>query len=213
VIRGRSVPWRSARFLVVDLETTGLSARRAEIIAFGAVPVDDGRVRVGGALHGLVRPTRPPEADTVRIHGLRPADLVAAPPAEEALRPLFAALQGRIPVAQAAWFDAAFLRRHEPWWRRLKPLRRRWVDTVTLGRLLAAERGEEAPKPLSLPALAAWLGVPPGPSHDALGDALTTAQAFVALATLLDGVRPQTTRSLLDARGLLADRRRLAPIG
>ena len=32
--------------------------------------------------------------------------------------------------------------------------------------------------------------------HHALGDALTTAQVFIALATLLDGYGPQTVRTL-----------------
>jgi DNA polymerase-3 subunit epsilon len=198
VIR-RGEPWREARFLVVDVETTGLRPQSSEIIAFAAVPVEHGRVRLDGAISGLVRPSRPPDAETVRIHGLRPADLAAAPPPHEALRPLLDALDGRIPVAHAAWFDAAFVRRHEPWWRRRRPLRRRWVDTYSLGRLLAAERGEPAPRPLRLPDLAAWLGVPPGRRHDALGDALTTAQAFVVLATRLDAMQPRTAGDLLGA--------------
>ena len=207
--RGGATPWREGRYLVVDLETTGLDARRAEIISFGAVPVDHGRVQVGAAVHGLVRPRRPPPGETVRIHGLRAADLAAAPPAREALRPLREALHGRVAVAHAAWFDGAFLRRQEGLWRRL--VRRRWVDTIVLARLLTTLREEPAPKPLTLPSLAAWIGVPPGPSHDALGDAFTTAQAFVALATLLDAERPQTVGSLLDARAILRAERRARP--
>jgi DNA polymerase-3 subunit epsilon len=35
--------------------------------------------------------------------------------------------------------------------------------------------------------------------HDALGDALTTAQVFIALATHLDARRPATVRSLTAA--------------
>jgi DNA polymerase III subunit epsilon len=215
VIRRGGEPWREARYLVVDVETTGLRPESSEIIAFAAVPVEDGRVRVGGAIHGLVRPSRPPDGETVRIHGLRPADLAAAPAAPDGLRPLLDALDGRIAVGHAAWFDAAFLRRHEPWWRRRRPLRRRWVDTYALGRLLATERGEPAPRPLRLPDLAAWLGVPPGRRHDALGDALTTAQAFVVLATRLDAMRSRTADDLLGAgdelRRLRGRRRGLRP--
>jgi len=204
--RGR--PWREARFLVVDLETTGFSPRKgAEIVSFAAIPVEGGRVRVGGSITGLVRPRRAPVAETVRIHGLRPIDLAAAEPARQALAPLLDALRGRVPVAHAAWFDAAFVREHEPWWRRPRRprfLRRPWVDTAALGRLLAVLAGEDDPKPLNLPRLAERLGIPSGARHDALGDALTTAQAFVALATLLDRITPQTVGSLLEARQRLA---------
>ena len=36
--------------------------------------------------------------------------------------------------------------------------------------------------------------------HQASGDALTTAQAFVALATLLEGLGPETVGTLAAAR-------------
>jgi DNA polymerase-3 subunit epsilon len=200
----RRRPWREERYLVVDVETTGLSPRRgAEIVSFAAIPVDGGRVQPGQAITGLVRPRRAPDAETVRIHGLRPVDLAAAPAAREALAPLLAALHGRIPVAHAAWFDAAFVREYEPWWRRLRRprfLRRAWIDTAALGRLLAVLGDEPDPTPLSLSSLAERLGVPAAAPHDAFGDALTTAQAFVAVATLLDRIDPQTAGTLLDAR-------------
>ena len=48
----------------------------------------------------------------------------------------------------------------------------------------------------SLTALARSLGLPVHRPHHALGDALTTAQVFIALATLLDGYGPQTVRTL-----------------
>ena len=43
------------------------------------------------------------------------------------------------------------------------------------------------------------LGQPAEAPHHALGDALTTAQVFIALASLLDTVAPQTVGSLLTA--------------
>ena len=50
--------WRSARFLVVDVETTGLDLARDEIVSFAALPVEDGRVLTGAGVGGLVRPER-----------------------------------------------------------------------------------------------------------------------------------------------------------
>jgi DNA polymerase III epsilon subunit-like protein len=68
-------PWRQASFAAVDLETTGLDPRSDEIISFAAVPIAGGRVVVGGVRTAVVRPLRMPDSDTIRIHGLRPADL------------------------------------------------------------------------------------------------------------------------------------------
>ena len=58
---------------MVDLETTGLDPRSDEIVSFASIPIDDGRVVVGRARTGIARPKRMPEAETIRIHGLRPS--------------------------------------------------------------------------------------------------------------------------------------------
>jgi DNA polymerase-3 subunit epsilon len=47
--------------------------------------------------------------------------------------------------------------------------------------------------------LARTLGQPAETPHHALGDALTTAKVFIALASLLDTVEPQTVGSLVAA--------------
>jgi DNA polymerase III epsilon subunit-like protein len=62
---------------------------------------------------------------------------------------------------------------------------------------------------ISLARLTNVLGLPAEPPHHALGDALTTAKASIALATHLDTVEPQTVGSLLHVtehwgRGALA---------
>jgi DNA polymerase-3 subunit epsilon len=186
--RSGSRSWRAARFVAVDVETTGLDRRRDEVISFAAVPIDRARIVAGGTVRGLVRPERAPPASSVEIHGLRAADLAAAPPAAEALAPLRAALTGRIPVAHAAWVERAFL-----------GLPRRTLDTAVLWRALCIERREGDPGWCRLSALAEGLGLPVHRSHDAEGDALTTAQAFLALATHLEGHGRGSVRALAGA--------------
>jgi DNA polymerase-3 subunit epsilon len=186
--------WREARLVAVDVETTGLDPRRDEVISFAAVPIDGGRVVAAGAVRGLVRPSSPPAAASVEIHGLRAADLAAAPPPEEALAPLAEALRGRVPVAHAAWVERSFLR----------PLGvgmpRRVLDTALLWRALCVERGEGDPGWRPLAEVAARLGLPAHRSHDAEGDALTTAQAFLALATHLESRGRGSLRALAASR-------------
>jgi DNA polymerase III subunit epsilon len=180
--------WRAARFVAVDVETTGLDARRDEIVSFAGVPIDFGRVVADGAVRGLVRPKGAPRASSVEIHGLRAADLAAAPPAPGALDPLVALMAGRIPVAHAAWVERSFL-----------GLPRRVIDTAVLWRALCINRGEGDPGWTELPAMAERLGLPAHRSHDAEGDALTTAQAFLALATHLEAHGRGSVRALAGA--------------
>ena len=196
IVAGRTT-WRRARFIVVDVETTGLDSRRDEIVSYAALPVEQARVLAGAAVRSLVRPRTPPSPSSIEIHGLRAADLAAAPPAAEALAPIAAAMKGRIPVAHAAWVERAFLR---------APLRavgsrmpRRVVDTALLWRLLSVLRGDGDPGWCALSTVAAELDLPTHRPHVAEGDALTTAQAFLALATHLETMGRGSVRELTGA--------------
>lgn len=192
---GPRTDWRAARFAVVDLETTGLDAERDEIISFAVVPVDEGRARPGAACYRLSRPARMPESGSIRIHGIRPADLVAAPPFIDLRDELLAALTGRIVVAHAAHVERGFL----------SPvlddagvgLRGPLLDTRELARAWLAHREPGVlPPRLELGELAARLGLPAHREHHALGDALTTAQVFLALASHLEHRGRLTVRDL-----------------
>jgi DNA polymerase III subunit epsilon len=190
----RSTPWREAGFCVVDLETTGLDPAKHEIVSLAAVHVDGGRVRLDDVLYRLVRPRRMPRRETILIHGLRPAELAEAPALADVLPELVEALAGRAMVAHVASIETGFLRAafRASGIRLDNPV----IDTEAMGAELFRLRGEEAPRPYALGRLADSLGLPVHRPHEADGDALTTAQVFVALATHLDELSPQTVGSL-----------------
>ena len=197
--------WRDAHYCVVDLELSGLDPRRHEIISFGAIPIDEGRVRLAGAVHGLVRPQRPLAEDAIRVHGIRAADLAGAPSLAEALEVLLAAMAGRVVGDQHAAVERAFL---IPALRSVGVrLRGPVIDTAVLGRLWLAERDGVVPRRMSLAELTAAIGLPAHSPHTAIGDALTTAQLFIAAATHLDALRPETVRRLASAGTALANLR------
>lgn len=198
-------PWQEVDYSVVDLELTGLDPEDHEIISFGAVTVTGGRVRLDDARHLTIRPARMPSPDTIRIHGLREQDLSAAPSLDQVLDEILAALTGRALVAHAASIETGFLRAALS--RYGIGLRNPVVDTAGLALELRRLRREAAPRRGGDPAgavisspglseLARFLNLPVHRPHHADGDALTTAQAFIALAAHLDAFQPQTLRSL-----------------
>lgn len=202
-------PWRQARLAAVDLEMTGLDPRRDEIISFASVPIEEGRIVVGEARAALVRPERMPAEDTIRIHGLRPADLEAAPALGDALDGILDALAGRVIIAHPARVERSFLapalkragaQLHEP-----------ILCTARLAARVLAGPGQTAVDEVPLAAAAERLRLPVHSPHNAMGDALTTAQLFLALATRLDRSAPQTVGSLARAsetgKGPLRDTR------
>jgi DNA polymerase III subunit epsilon len=201
--------WREAAWCALDLEMTGLDPRTDEIIAIGAVPIEDGRVVLGGCTYTLVRTSKRSKHGAVLVHKLRLADVLDAPSLDEAIDLALGALAGRVPVFHTAAIESAFLKRQLARRRvRLPPA----ADTEALGRRWLAQRDGAAPEGISLGRLADALGQPAESPHHALGDALTTAGAFIALASLLDRVEPQTVGSLVAAGGPSALRvRRFGP--
>ena len=188
-----STPWREARWCAVDLELTGLDPRSDEIVAIGAVPITDGQLMLGESTYELARPRRPPKTPAILVHKLRSADLAGAPPVDEAIDSLLDALAGRVPVFHSSIVERTFL---GPEFRRRRLRLPRDVDTEALGRAWISARGQEPPAGISLGRLASLLGQPAEDPHHALGDALTTGKAFIALASHLDSITPQTVGSL-----------------
>ena len=191
-----SIPWRQAEFCVVDLETTGLDPDRDEIISFASIGIANGRISLTDQVLQLVHPDRMPEAESIRIHGLRETDLADAPPLEEAIARMLQALAGKALVAHVAAVESGFLGRAlgtvdlE--------LRNPIVDTAAMAAELRRRGRRSLPNraPAGLSDLARSLGLPVHRPHHADGDALTTAQVFLALATHLDAIEPQTVESL-----------------
>jgi DNA polymerase-3 subunit epsilon len=189
-------PWREAEFIVLDFEMTGLDPATDEIISFATVTVSGGTVRFDDARYELVRPRRMPDWETIRIHGLREMDLEEAPPLDELVDGLLDALTGRPIVAHVAEVERSFLEAALS--ARGTDLRNPTVDTAVLDRQLRRLRGQRpAPRdPIGLSDMVRSLGLPVHRPHHADGDALTTAQAFIALATHLESFGQQTLGSL-----------------
>jgi DNA polymerase III subunit epsilon len=190
-------PWRQSPWCALDLELTGLDPREDEIISFGAIPIDDGRLQLRDAVSGLVRPAREISEASIRVHGIRAADLARAPRMAHAIGPLLHAITGRALVVHTAAVERAFLGRalRERGVRLRGPI----VDTEVLGSLWLHERDGDLRGRLALGDLATALRLPADRPHDALGDALTTAQVFIALAAHLDALHAETVGSLARA--------------
>jgi DNA polymerase-3 subunit epsilon len=117
----------------------------------------------------------------MRIHCLRPADLENAPRVRDVGQEIARQLAGRIVVAHAAWIERAFLSRllRQVGVRFAAPV----IDTAALARALGYAQGIPHGREPSLELLARQLALPVYAPHHALGDAVTTAAVFLAMAT------------------------------
>lgn len=187
-----SPPWESVTYWALDLETGGLDPRRDPIIAVGMLPVRAGRIRLGESYRTLVRPAdgRPIDPESVRAHQLVWGEVKDAPAVAEVLPEVDRRLGDGVLLVHHRGIDVAFLkdayRRSGLRWRS-PPV----VDTVDLLVKLAHKVHRARPElpadppVLNLSAARELHGLPPYQAHDALSDALATAELFLVLRTAL----------------------------
>jgi DNA polymerase-3 subunit epsilon len=196
-VRG-TTPWHLAPYVALDFETTGLRYDADHVISYGVVPIERGRILLGQSRHELVRPPTSPSPRSQTVHLLRPTDLANAPPMSVASVPFRAELDRRLILAWFAEVEIAFLRGiyggTERWWRK------RVIDVRDLAIAVdEAPAKARAERGYGLGQTAERYGVPVTSPHDALDDALVTAQLFLVLVGKLPGTPEPTVEEL---RGL-----------
>jgi DNA polymerase-3 subunit epsilon len=205
----KNQPWRSAHYVVMDVETSGLDSKRDALLSIGLVEIEHGRIQMDTRWYTLIRPPEHLEvpAASIRIHGLLRDEVARAPTLEEILPELLRRLYGRTLVVHYAGMDIEFLNH---------ALRRLWgvkmrgpaIDTMLVAqalhhyeRLTNGFDGSHAPT--ALRPLAEQAGVPMYEEHNALADAMTTAHLFLLQAIKMEKFGMTSLRKLLAAGGCL----------
>ena len=167
------------RHIVLDTETTGLSADSGDrIIEIGCVELLNRRL-TGNNLHFYLNPERDSHEDALRVHGLTTEFLRDKPKFAEVAEDLLTYLQGAEIIIHNAAFDVGFLDRELE--RLRKPAFNTWVDSITDTLVMAKQLYPG--KRNSLDALCDRLGVDNSGRtlHGALLDAELLADVYIAL--------------------------------
>ncbi|MFA5918857.1 MAG: 3'-5' exonuclease [Candidatus Nanopelagicaceae bacterium] len=194
------VDWREVDYCAIDLETTGLDLHADEIVAIGTAQIHNGRIAAEENFYREVRPMESPSIQSMQVHGLRASDLIEALPMREVAPDLLSQMSGRVLIAHAAWMERAFLRRL--FTATDFPKSKSIIDTAALARAIGYATEGKGHEP-SLEYLARRLHLPVYSPHNALGDALTTAVVFLALATELERIELAKGSSILTLKVLL----------
>jgi DNA polymerase III epsilon subunit family exonuclease len=178
-----------ARFVVFDLETTGLRPGLARPCEIGAVRVE--RLELGVTFQTLANPGSRLQPAIEALTGIRDRDLRTAPPVAVAVRRFLTFAGDRVLVAHNARFDVAFLDNET-----MRLTGRRVaapvVDTVGLARRLLGR------EPANLASLAYRFATEARPCHRALPDAEATAEILLRLIGLAQERGAQTVADLIE---------------
>ena len=185
-------PLATARWVVIDCETSGLDVARDRLLSIGAVAVSGGRVQLAEAFAALVAQTAPSKPENILIHGIGGDAQRAGQPLQEVVSGLHAFLESGLPVAFHAPFDAGILKRHG-----LK-VGRAWLDLAVLAPALFPERGN---RESTLDHWLAQFRIPAHGRHDALSDAFATAQLLLVALEEAKRQRMATVQALFRTEG------------
>ena len=175
--------------IAVDLELTGLDAAKDHIISVGWTLVDDGRIRLGSNRHVLVSADRS-VGESAAIHELTDSEVAEGVKLRKALKKLFEAAAGRVWVFHHASLDVSFLQRACRGWAGLAPPFA-VLDTMQIELGLRKRRDQPVQQgDLQLSRLRSDYGLPRYTAHNALIDALATAELLLAIAARLDQKTP-----------------------
>ena len=177
----RSVDWREASFLVCDAEMSSLDARDGELLSLGWVCVRGGGIVLESARHYLLKASGS-VGQSATIHQLRDCELEQGRPEAEVLELFLSAAAGHVLVFHNAALDTAFLNKLTC--RAFgAPMLMPTVDTLLLEEAIL-RRNDAIIKPgdLRLQACRERYNLPAFPGHNALLDAMATAELLLAQA-------------------------------
>ena len=176
-VKGRTDAPINGRYIIFDLETTGLSAATERIIEIGAVKVQNGEILESFDL--FVDPEKAITPEITRLTSITNEMVAGAPKEAEALEQFFRFCDGcDILVAHNADFDMGFLR---------AAIRRcgREEDPVQIDTLVMARAMYPELKKHKLDTIAERLGVTQKHHHRADDDARVLAEIFLKMVQKL----------------------------
>ena len=178
---------KDIEFVALDFETTGLDADQNSIISIGLVPFTLQRIALRNAKHWFITPEDKLQENSIIIHGITHSDLKGAPDLLRILEQLLDELAGKIVVVhyrriERDFFDAA-----------LRSLINEGIvfpviDTMQIEADIQQTKPKKfldwfkykRPESIRLGGSRTRYNLPTYPPHDALTDAIATAELLQA---------------------------------
>ncbi len=176
--RARS-DWRDTRFLVVDAEMSSLDPDEGELLSLGWVEINEGGIQLSSAGHLVIR-AEDSVGQSATIHRLRDCEVAEGMDPADALDRLLEAARGCLLVFHHAPLDLAYLDRlcqrvHGA------PLLQPHLCTMQMEKRRLDRRDHSfKPGDLTLAGCRKRYGLPDYHAHNALWDALATAELLLA---------------------------------
>jgi len=194
-------PIAESRYVVVDVESSGLNIHKDRLIAIGAVAVVNGKIALGDSLEIVLQQAAVSNKDNILIHGIGGTAQREGVPPVEALLTFLEYLGKDSLVAFHAAFDEAMISRALKTFLGLR-FKHVWTDLAYISPALYPNL---ALRHRSLDHWMGHFGISNFARHSALADALATAELMLALS---ERMKEQSVKNMRDMRAMENLRRR-----
>lgn len=187
-------PFAAARYVVVDVESSGLNVHRDRLIAIGATAIQGGRVAIGDSLEMVLKQDVVSTKDNILVHG------ISGEAQREGLEPVEGLLQfleylGKDPlIAYHVGFDNIMISKTLRKYLGLK-FEHPWAD---LAHVAPSVLPEFAATFRSLDHWTVHFNIGNFARHSALADALATAQLMLTLKDAVEARGIENFKKLRD---------------
>lgn len=170
-------------FVALDFETSGLDAKTNHLLSIGYIIIRHGRIVLKEKKHWLVNADITMQAENVIIHGITDDDIKTGVSLAATIDDLLSVIAGRVIIVHHAAMEKNFINQAcQKLYGYDLPMR--IIDTMKLAeRSMKQKQQPIATNSLRLFNLRAQYGLPRYRAHNALEDAIATAELFLAMAS------------------------------
>ncbi|MFM2587117.1 exonuclease domain-containing protein [Vibrio sp. TBV020] len=167
-------------YLVLDFETTGLDVESDLILSMGWVEVSNGVIDLSTAQHFYLSNESQIKPETAVINHITPQMLEGGISIHEAMKALFQVAQNKVLVAHSCSVENSFIQRYLSYRFQLNAVPLMWFDTLCIEKKLARAINNHQDLDVSLGATRKRYQLPEYIEHNALMDAVATAELLLA---------------------------------
>lgn len=170
-------------YVSLDCETSGLNPKKDEILSIGAVKIKDNKVLMRETFNIYVKPSKKIDAESIKIHRIRPIDLENAIEPQKAIYDLLNFIGSRPIVGYYIKFDIAMISKYTKEYLGIK-LPNETIEVSSMYYKTRKKSSEYEFIDLKFDTILKNLDIPPLGKHDALNDAIMTSMMFLKLRNL-----------------------------
>lgn len=172
---------KETEIISLDIETTGLDSKKDRIVSIGLVQISDLGIKLNTCWHQVIKVNKVLPEKSVVIHNITDDETAAGITIEDAIAELLKRLKGKVVLVHNSNIEQGFINAicqklyHTDFVMRV-------IDTQVLAKRSFDRQGRSCqPGELRLFNLRKMYKLPPYKAHNALLDAIATAELFLAM--------------------------------